>query len=395
MGFLSRQPRVRTRSSWRGLALVLVFALTTVVGFSSWRAYAQRPANEAVQLRGGNERQRFENLDEDRGATYRWLESQATRTSTRFADAIAVSERDTAGELRTMVRDMAGTELATFNVQHGSGGVDTLEYRQAGVEPLRTSGKDGLNPSLEWGNRQAYLLWKEQQAVRRGPLEWQGRLMRPRGADRRSSQLDPIEVKTEWPDGLVATATRASGARRHVLNGTPLRGRVITSRLRKNGIDVGHTQYYESEQVFTWVFPGLTEGLVDQAALAPIGGLPFTPDAEWANVQSLAFYTFHTAVKERGAVAPQANRSGVIHKIASLFVPTLFANEPGCDNLHWLDSTIYRPCCDQHDRCYEKFGCDWKTWWQIWSSWTCDVCNGMVLYCFGTGGKVPFRQLPW
>ena len=40
--------------------------------------------------------------------------------------------------------------------------------------------------------------------------------------------------------------------------------------------------------------------------------------------------------------------------------PTLSANEPGCDGLHWLDGTVFRYCCDVHDLCYAKVGCTYR-----------------------------------
>jgi hypothetical protein len=60
-------------------------------------------------------------------------------------------------------------------------------------------------------------------------------------------------------------------------------------------------------------------------------------------------------------------------------------DEPGCDNLHWLDGSIFRACCDQHDRCYESSGCSASSWWWPFSgSWSCERCNLQVVYCFCT-----------
>ena len=71
-------------------------------------------------------------------------------------------------------------------------------------------------------------------------------------------------------------------------------------------------------------------------------------------------------------------------RLADAIVPTVHANEPGCDGFHWLDYTIFRPCCDLHDRCYAKYGCTWHTWWEVWSSWRCDACNIGFAFCIMT-----------
>jgi hypothetical protein len=64
---------------------------------------------------------------------------------------------------------------------------------------------------------------------------------------------------------------------------------------------------------------------------------------------------------------------------------TTVVNEPGCDNLHWLDGSIFRACCDVHDRCYETNGCNASSWWWPFSgSWSCERCNAQVVYCFCT-----------
>ena len=104
------------------------------------------------------------------------------------------------------------------------------------------------------------------------------------------------------------------------------------------------------------------------------------PDLAWNNVQAAAFLRMHRQIKQQAALA----RQGVFARLAGLVVPTLHANDPGCDNLHWLDNTIFRPCCDIHDRCYAKYGCSAQTWWQWWSSWKCDYCNMAVVWCFET-----------
>ena len=61
------------------------------------------------------------------------------------------------------------------------------------------------------------------------------------------------------------------------------------------------------------------------------------------------------------------------------------------------DGTVLRFCCDVHDRCYEKYGCSSRSWWQFWSSWTCDLCNAGAVFCFAGGGngRGPFHPFPF
>ena len=183
-------------------------------------------------------------------------------------------------------------------------------------------------------------------------------------------KIDRLE--TEYAGGLVAVTS-------HVLtNGQP----VQFTRLYQNGVDVGRMGWYAHSQKLLWRFPGLTTGVITEKVLdhEPGGKWPFEPDMAWGNVQAIAFYRMHTAIKEQAALA----NHGSLARLATFFFPSVQANEPGCDYLHWLDSSIVRPCCDIHDRCYAKNGCTAQTWWQWWSSWKCDFCNMSAIWCFNT-----------
>ena len=138
---------------------------------------------------------------------------------------------------------------------------------------------------------------------------------------------------------------------------------------------------------------GLTNGLVyiaPEHLKGAYGGWGFTPDSTWVNLQTIALHHFKTLVARDGFVAkgcekPQPSR------LAQLFFPTVYANEPGCDGLHWIDGTILRACCDDHDRCYSQNGCTANSWWRWWSNWTCDFCNMEVVACFMSGGNTDPR----
>jgi len=125
---------------------------------------------------------------------------------------------------------------------------------------------------------------------------------------------------------------------------------------------------------------------------ANYGGWPFTPDTTWLNLQIIAAHHFKTLLAAQGTVAkvcepPKPSR------LAQFFSPTLYANEAGCDDLHWLDGSIVRACCDDHDRCYAKSGCSSSSWWQWWKSWSCDFCNMAVVGCFFARGSLDERCL--
>jgi hypothetical protein len=147
------------------------------------------------------------------------------------------------------------------------------------------------------------------------------------------------------------------------------------------------------ERIFTWVMPGVSEGAIAAEDLKQkYGGWLFTPDMVWMNLQTIGTFHWRTLMKERGSVA---RRQAPRNPILQFFAPTVAANDEGCDYLHWVDGTIFRPCCDVHDQCYDSNGCTYKTWWQ-WGSWRCDICNGFVIGCFAgrTVGHV-FHPIPF
>jgi hypothetical protein len=112
----------------------------------------------------------------------------------------------------------------------------------------------------------------------------------------------------------------------------------------------------------------------------------------WANVQALAFFTFHSRLAKNGTGSVAANRSQPRtwnQKLLDAIVRPVNANEPGCDGLHWLDGSVFRPCCDAHDICYAKAGCDAYSWyWPPSMSWSCTACNAAAVYCFYSLGGI-------
>jgi hypothetical protein len=319
----------------------------------------------------------------DRGATYHALENKAIRVVTTFADVTATAERGPDGGLSTELRDLAGNEVATFRVHRIDADNDSLEFRLPGGLTRHAGRRKGLRPSLDWSNEQAYSLWRDRASLGGGALEWQDTLIRPAGARRRNSGGDALQTDTEWAGGFSASVVRKIGTHTSYITKRPTTGVVFISAFKRDGAEIGFSQWWPEEQTLAWSFPGLTEGFVDASRLQPTGGWTFTPDMAWLNTQNFAFQQFHTAAAFRGALS---RPNGWLEKIGAFISPTLLANEPGCDYLHWLDQSIFRPCCDSHDRCYQKQepACGWSSWWMWWSSWQCDLCNMAAVFCFTT-----------
>jgi len=320
------------------------------------------------------------------GQTYHFLEGKAKRVTTRFEDSTAVAERGGDGSFRTRLRDAGGNELSQLAVANDGAGSSRLELSAAG-ERVFTQPRSDVHPTLDWANQQAYALWKDRPAAA-DDVEWKGRFVRSRGAKADAIEDRPLETETEFDNGLKVISTKNS--REIQLSPRVRRRPTFVSHVLSNGADVGTMRWYGNEKVLAWDFPGLTKGFVDEEHLKESGGWTFTPTIAWANVQGLAFYEFHSRMKTQGKVA-QA-RPSLPQRLLNLVAPTVAANEVGCDYLHWLDDTVFRPCCDSHDRCYERnSGCSWKSWFWVsmWGNqWSCTVCNTLASVCFVSGGAV-------
>jgi hypothetical protein len=314
---------------------------------------------------------------------------------TTFVDAVAFAERGADGRLSTRLSDLAGNDIATLRVHRVDAENDSLEFAVEGASTRYAARRKGLRPTMDWSNVQAYTLWNDRGALDGAQLEWQDTLIRPAGAKTRGGESGPLQTDTEWGDGLSASAIRKIGTHVSYATGRTATGVVYISAFKRDGLEIGFSQWWPAEKAFAWSFPGLTEGFVDASRLDPATGWPFTPDMAWLNTQNLAFYEFHTQLKLRGAVSE--HRGGWLEQIGSFISPTLLANEPGCDNLHWLDQSIYRPCCDSHDRCYSKQepACSASSWWMWWSSWQCTRCNIAAVACFATApGRTILERYP-
>jgi len=374
------------------------FALVGVVvvtGAAAWpksgTVAGAAPGNVAVQTIPAGQRQAGHPAE--KGATYYALEAQTTRLTTRFRDGhVAVTERGLIGDVRTTVRDQAGNERGRLRLNRIDDSHDTLNYEPSDGTPLQVlSDPNAVKPTLDWASRQAYGLAKDGTAN----LVWDNGTMRPRAAARRDLENEVSDVETVWANGLVAKVTRQTYSRRELSPGRAVEGPALVSELTLNGVPAGVGVWFVQDQVYAYHLPGLTNGLV---FIAPehlkrdYGGWGFVPDTTWVNLQTIALHHFKTLTAKNGFVAKSCEPPAP-SRLAQFFMPTLHANDDGCDGLHWLDGTIVRGCCDDHDRCYSKDGCTAKSWWKFWSSWSCDVCNAVVVACFAGGGNPDPRCL--
>ena len=324
----------------------------------------------------------------EKGATYYALESQTTRLTTKFRDGhTAVAERELVGDVRTTLHDKAGNERARLRLKRLDGSHDTLSYEPGAAAPIQVvSDPRVVKPTLDWATRQAYGFEKDGTAN----LVWDGGTMRPKGAARRDVESDVDEVETVWANGLVATMTRQTYARRQIAKGRFAQGPVLVSKLTQDGVPAGTAVWFENDHVLAFTLPGLMTNSVvigPEELKANYGGWPFTPDSTWLNLQLIAAHHFRTQLAKDGVVASNC-RPSQPNRLAQFFMPTVQANEPGCDDFHWLDGSVVRPCCDSHDLCYAKNGCNSNSWWTFWTSWSCDVCNLAVVGCFfAVGGE--------
>lgn len=386
----------------RLFAMFVLLALLAGSAGSMWRVRAQNgPAARQVPVQTLKDRiSPAPVTNGDRGATYHALEREATRVTTRFADAVAVADRTLDGQLSTRLTDLAGNDMVAFRVHHVDAESDSLEFTLADKpgEPARHAARrSGLRPTLDWSNEQAYSLWKDRDTLDRSSLEWQDTLMRPVGAQKRNLIGTAVQTDTEWRGGFNATVIKKVGTHISYVTGRQTTGVVFISSFRKDGIEVGSNQWWPDEQAFAWSFPGLTgDSYVTAAHLKKNGGWNFTPDMAWLNTQNLAFYQFGTLLKTKGTVSKNRAAPGWPGRLGQFIAPTVQANDPGCDGFHWMDGTILRWCCDVHDACYfkEDPSCAQSSWWMWWTSWQCDACNLDALYCFASGGGHIYQRYP-
>ena len=331
----------------------------------------------------------------EKGATYYALEAQSKQMKTTFRDGhSAVSERGFSGVVNTTLRDSAGNERATLKVLPVDTGHATVSFQSADAAPVQMSSDPTVaHPTLDWSAKQSYRLMKDGTTS----LVWDKGYIRAQAAQPVDPEGEVKEVETVWQEGLVAKVTRGVRPRRQLSPGLVLGGPTLETELTQHGIFAGSAIWFEQDKAYVFYVAGLmdkAQALTQKEMTENFGGWVFTPDTTWMNLQLIATHHFKTLVAKNGFVARNAGsgcrEAAAPSRVAQFFFPTVQANETGCDRFHWLDGTILRGCCDDHDRCYARAGCTERSWWQVWSSWTCDMCNAAVVWCFYLESEIEY-----
>ena len=224
--------------------------------------------------------------------------------------------------------------------------------------------------TTDWATHQVYIISKYLggRSIRFLPLVWRGSFLVPNRSGRRENTEQTndaiITVTSEFPSRIAYSETQSTDFSR--VNNIPPATFDTWIMDRSSGEVIGQTKWFGGQyQTFAWKFPNDTGWASDQTIP---GGLPFTPSKAWANIQAYAFSEFHTGATR---------------------------DEPGCNGLHWLDNTIFRVCCDNHDKCYlndpanPDDNCTAGSWFFLGNQgrrWYCFKCNLAVIACFLTGG---------
>ena len=321
----------------------------------------------------------------EKGATYYGLEAQTSKLTTRFHDGrLAVSQRGLIGDIQTTLHDPNGNEEALLRITLVDSTGDIVRFESKGHESFQAmSTPESAKHTLDWASAQAYTFAKDGVA----DLIWDNGMMRSKLHPRRDVDREIDEIESVWGNGVVVKLTKHDLPPRELAKGRIVNGPAWVAELTVNGAPSGRSWWFERDQVLAYYLPAVMDRLVwvgPEHLKSQYGGWPFKTDPTWLNVQTIAAYHFATQSPKQSSVA-KACEAPRPNRIVQFFFPTVLANEPGCDGLHWLDGGILRQCCDDHDRCYARDGCTSQSWWQVWTSWTCNFCNMAVVVCFYTG----------
>jgi hypothetical protein len=320
--------------------------------------------------------------------------------TTSFIDGTkAVAERGFDGGPVARLEDAYGNEINRFRVARVDGVNDVLQYMPLGGAPVMAQADPAAHHTLDWSNQQSHRL--HQDGVAAGTrLEWKGGLMRKAGVPAEGdseNDRDVRAVEAQFANGYLARTVRIKTRPGTTYDdGKPVRGDILATTLWRDGVEVGRAHYLTYERIFTWSLPGLSEGVIANEHLKQrYGGWRFTPDMVWMNLQTIGTFTWRSELKAHGP-AGSARRPVSRNPLLQFFLPAVAANDAGCDGMHRLDGSVFRPCCDIHDACYYAATpvCTQTSWWH-WGSWSCDWCNMLAFACFMGGGiHMPYIQFP-
>jgi hypothetical protein len=377
-------------------------ALVSVACLASWRltVLAGQPPQKSAAVRMAPASQPVDGGPGKKGATYYALEGQTTRLTTSFVDGTkAVAERGFDGDLVTRLEDVSGNEINRFKVHRVDGVNDVLQYSPFGSAPVMAQPDPTVRQTLDWSNQQSHRLYQDR-VLSGTRLEWKGGMMRKAGAavtNDAEIERDVRAVETQFAHGYTARTVRIKTRPGTTHDGgKPVQGDILATTLWRDGVEVGHADYLTYERIFAWSMPGLSEGVITNEHLKQrYGGWRFIPDMVWMYLQAIGTFHWRSELKAHGP-ARSARRPESRNPLLQFFVPAVAATDEGCDNMHRLDGSGFRPCCDIHDACYygASPGCTQTSWWH-WGNWSCDWCNMQAFACFVGGGiHMPFVNFP-
>lgn len=371
------------------------------------------------------------------GETFHALEARASRVTATFPDVVVDVRRGQGRQLEAVLRGRRGEVRSRLQV--------TPETRRARWQGARANAAavdftlpDQAKVSLDWAAHQLYALHDDEATGTTSGFDvpgdegaWDGHVRRSRRALRRGVSAGQLaarvtRVETEFGDIVVRSELDTHARPRKPGPRTDYSTFTATILDARTGARRGFVRWFDTAKVLTWKIEGGSQGAILPNKLP--GGWTFTPTMAWANVQAYQFATQAARTLEepdplaahfRGIFGPPAAATPLAQvalavaplpamALASVgsfgrSLPDMPAfqgiwqrpwqfggagatmNEPGCDNLHWLDGSIFRACCDQHDRCYETNGCNAGSWWWPFSgTWSCQRCNTAAVYCFCT-----------
>lgn len=298
------------------------------------------------------------------GQTYNYYDSMVTRVTAQFESFTAIIDRNQADIYGTIYQSI-GTETIYLHYFASEEKI-RIDYLNSG-QTLQIMADTQPFYSTSWVLQQIYTLEKFREREEEGPLlnlTWRNSFLVPEGATELSDIFEDdelIAITTEFLDSTAYSAVQDPTLARGIVVAT------FDTQIYDNstGQLIGQTKWFNQYQTFAWKFPG-SSGFASNETIP--GGLLFTPNKIWANIQAFAFSRFHGGQ---------------------------LMNTVGCDGLHWLDGTIFRSCCDEHDRCYlndpnnPNDDCTAGSWFFFGNEgrrWYCFRCNVEVVLCFLSGG---------
>lgn len=369
------------------------------------------------------------------GSPYAELDAQADRTVTDFGSVRAISVRGSDGSLGTTLETVEGKELARMFFSQTNRYFDAKS--RSGQGP-RFEAPPGLSVTADWANAQLFSLWRDgTKGMALGLLAapvFDGYFFRHPALASAGDSLAKDNhrlivaamqrVRSEFPTVIAEAVRNSEPSAVEKRSGTIYS--TFTTRISDRSTDksIGILQWFPAVQTLSWKLHGKDTNFISPERLAQAGlsGWPFEPNLPWSNLQLYSiFKDSEVAVRAAtigaaasiGAFAEGPGPDSIVSSASTLprvaFTPgpqvdhdtlggtsrivgAVCTNEAdGCTGLHWLlDGSIFRPCCDEHDRCFYKNReecCTFWSWFFPWQQgWSCAECNVNAVWCFLTGG---------